>query len=73
MKHTQLHNHNNHLLNSISSEDIIHCTSEGTLYGPLHSEAAVEGYDNAISEIKFQVQQSVQSLLIDNLLLNDIS
>ena len=56
MKHTQLHNHNNHLLNSISSEDIIHCTSEGTLYGPLHSEAAVEGYDNAISEIKSQVK-----------------
>jgi aldehyde dehydrogenase family 7 protein A1 len=27
---------------------------EGTLYGPLHSEAAVEGYDNAISEIKTQ-------------------
>ena len=34
--------------------------AEGTLYGPLHSEVAVEGYEKAISEIKAQVCAYIQ-------------
>ena len=31
------------------------CVVEGTLYGPLHTEVAVDGFEKAIGEVKAQV------------------
>ena len=49
-----------HYLPSIS--DIITVTdvplvshTEGTLYGPLHSEAAMQGFERAVADVKAQV------------------